>query len=921
MTGTSSQQETKTMKPSQIWLRLRHSVRAYVVSRRGAAMLIGGAFALVFMATVGASMSNYAWHEAQREELNAATRAAVSASARHLADLDVSNPGDVPDNIVEFVESAFVCGGGQGCLTNVAATIADDPTSNAKLITITGTFAPSDLWVRGNPSGNQQVGQQFSITVRANLDFERYEVALALDTSGSMNRTFVSGQSKTKMEALKEAMQAIIPAMGAPTATTPGSLMVSMVPFTSMVRVADTSANAPQSGSVPKQTRAKESYVRMLAGAVKNGAELNLAQTLAEASAAAADGNGQWVDTFHSYGVGENMGLLRSRGLPSDLLAGTDWGLQGGRHMEDISSQRPEDGDWEFDEQDFWNGCLMARWGAYWNENARPAGWVADDPDNWPATSDAPNWSPLGARLDDTPLHLSDAPPDAGDPHSLFTAYSWPDAWVGGYADSKLQMMMAWMLDKKGRIGGQWLRNTDDRSGYNHWKRVFGGGHVGCQKTPILPLTKDVAEVQSAIANLKPSVNIRSTYLNYGSIVQTYLVRGVVWGLRTLSPLWKNVWPIDDAVPRPGVSCVPGDAGGCEPLLRKSLILVTDGANYVGRFQPSRTADDFYPSIGRNWGPPWESSNDPARLSGIDPLCSHGAKTRTDNRVVGLRKYWDAWKLRDETAFNNYFKNNGEPGLLNPNTGKLDTDVAVEAVGDILKIAFNPPASDPNPDPRIGAIRGVLARLTPWELFRGEPLAAGQGFAFDKLMALNDPNNPSSPSNVEGFAGRPTQTLGHCRPTSPFGPYGGWDEQILVSSSTTSYPPVRDAAPFSVSVSSGIPAHVTNYGEPQDYRHYNSGHGRPHPLTQQMLARLDRWFLEACKIVGQRGVRMHAVYIGRTSRQYQLREVNLLEQCVDSAGGDPNARDVLVTPNANELDQAFKSLFAVNRRLQIDIVN
>ena len=98
----------------------------------------------------------------------------------------------------------------------------------------------------------------------------------------------------------------------------------------------------------------------------------------------ARDTVGHWVDSFHSYGTGDDMGPLVSRDLP-DFLAPADWNLRRSE-SEDVSGQVPSPGTWNVEGGDFWNGCVMARWGAYWDPAARPVFWDSGDPDNWPAS-------------------------------------------------------------------------------------------------------------------------------------------------------------------------------------------------------------------------------------------------------------------------------------------------------------------------------------------------------------------------------------------------------------------------------------------------------------------------------------------------------------------------------------------------------
>ena len=65
---------------------------------------------------------------------------------------------------------------------------------------------------------------------------------------------------------------------------------------------------------------------------------------------------------------------LWARSLPQDLLDDRDWNLRRTGVVVDVSRQAPSldtgagPGRWVVDDEDFWNGCVMARWGAYWDE-------------------------------------------------------------------------------------------------------------------------------------------------------------------------------------------------------------------------------------------------------------------------------------------------------------------------------------------------------------------------------------------------------------------------------------------------------------------------------------------------------------------------------------------------------------------------
>ena len=63
----------------------------------------------------------------------------------------------------------------------------------------------------------------------------------------------------------------------------------------------------------------KERYVRMLAGTADSRSAL---------LAAARARSGHWVDTFHHYGAGSNLGPFQEQTLPANLLNNQDWNLR-----------------------------------------------------------------------------------------------------------------------------------------------------------------------------------------------------------------------------------------------------------------------------------------------------------------------------------------------------------------------------------------------------------------------------------------------------------------------------------------------------------------------------------------------------------------------------------------------------------------
>ena len=841
--------------------------RAFLSSTDAGGMAISLALVLSFVASTGALMTNYAWREAQWEELEASQRAAVAA----LGPLLGENAADssVAERLVEYVEALQP---GFEATTPTITRGADDVVS----VTFGGTYTVDDIWGGGSGGGIEIAPN----TVRVKFEHERYEIAMALDVSYSMGCATgceILGDDGPirKLDALKKAMEAATDALRTSTQNTPGALAVSVVPYAALVNVADTATAG--------ETTAKLRYLRMLAGAQTSDAPLTKAQLLAAARDDAAIGMGQWVDTFHGYGVGADMGPLRSRGLPADLLNDIDWNLRRRNVAVPVGDQfaraDPTDRIWTVDDEDFWNGCLMARWGAYWNPAGRPQEFAINpvDPAYWPYKTDVAGWSPAAPELDDVPVHLSDEPPDRSNPHTLFTAYSWPDAsiavpdddtgpaWDAGSADHWLQVAMARLLDTGPRgtqVRGHLLTDLE-LAGHNHWNRPGGGGHGGmCPGTPITPLTDDIATVQSAIANLAgvdlplaPDPHL---------VGATYLVRGLVWALRTVSPLWEPVWKVEDVSgrPRPGRSCAPGETGpSCDPLLSKSILLVTDGQTNIGTAGntglPEQVQEDEIP--------PWRYF--------LDPVC--GVATRAT-----LPLYHAAWSLTTPNEFNAQFANNGASALTADRRFDVQQNNNAPAA---LSDAFTWPTH------HTGFPGSALADFTPWELFRGPETSAPRKtgpyqVATDMLMGTT------------GLRGRPTRLTGYCRPVVPFGPYGGMGDHVLIGEDDTKIlPPVPNVGPFRIPET-----------PPSAFRDLNV-------VYDTNNDQLNTWFFDACRLAGQRGVRVDAIYIGERS---SAAEIAALERCVDAAGGDPSTDEVYVTPSAEDLKRSFERIFSVRRNLR-----
>ena len=795
-------------------------------------MLIGGSLAMLVMATAGGMVTNHGWREAQREEIDGALRAGVSAAAHFMRGDLTKVEEDIKERVAGFMRGLL----GDITIANDDITVDHDFATNQTTIRVEGNaaFAFSSLWGTGTSSLESLKGEYVIVA----LDVSQYEFALALDVSKSMGSK-PTGWTVTRLDALKATIRTIAQTVDAVSQTNPGIVTLSLVPYANAVNVADTSGAS--------QTAAKERYVHMLTGAEYS------TQTSRNTEA-------HWVDTFQTYGTGGNMGPLASRSLP-DFLAVADWNLhQPG--TEDVSSQAPTVGTWSFEGEDFWNGCVIARWGAYWDPAARPAAWDPSDTDNWPAKTTVSGWEPGSTGIPDLPLHLSDAPPDASNPSTRFTAYSWPDARINGLADGALNDVLIKTLDPS---------YDPARFGYlsfpasgNHWhlRALDRGGSLYCPEAPIVPLTDDLTALQAAD---------HYDFVDWHSRAywgQTFLHLGIVWGLRTLSPLWSDVWNTKSASgdDLPRTPCLDGGTTqGCSPFVEKAIIIISDGANYFGQPRRGRRASGFQPGTAITGNPDFRYTT-----------CS-GDFYRTE--------YETAMTAGDAATF---------AGSFDVDANGVFTAAGMSAVLDGFQ-AVHPTVW--SLDPSIPADRVIidahrilwenaLKDMTPWQLFRG--------YDDDSPTKTTDATDALADSaNQFGFQGRPAQNGHYCRPTSPFSAYGRPEDLVRVGDSQ----PVSDAAPFSV------PAWLTS--------------SPTRDLQDPITDRLDDWFREACSIAGQRGVRIHAIYIGDDTQSWSQAPIALLEECVDRGyGGNPVVAEVHATPTEQELKDTIEDIIDIRRTLR-----
>ena len=699
--------------------RVAQAVRDFALCRHGGAMLYSGAVAIGLLTTMGATMTNYAWHEAQNAELRSAMRAAISTTAQLLPRVTESAVEEMIRERTAAVLAGLVEGLG---IDKDDITIAYDAATRIIRITIGGqaTIRYDTLW-----GADTNAGQGAALpneTVAVTVDIDRYEIAVAADVTRSMASQFGT-PAVVKMTALQDAIDAAIDIVESRNLETTSSMTMALVPFGHVVNVADTSGAG--------ETADKRRYAHMLGGAA--------------VGTAGVDGTtGHWVDTFHHYGAGGAMGPLLEQTLPI-FETPANWDLRQ-TMAPDVSTQAPAVGTWNVNGDDFWNGCVMARWGAYWNVDARPAAWDPNDASNWPASGDVNGWTPASTALTGEPFHLSDAPPAMADPNTRFTAYSYPDSRIGGPADARLEAILYETLHPND-VDGTLINQLANYRGDNNWAhrgRASGGdGSAYCPANAVLPLTDAVATLRASataletLGQLRVGMNTRSG--------GTYLHLGVVWGLRTLSPLWRDVWSATDAAgaARPLTPCATGETGThCQSDVEKVILLVTDGSN------------DF-PPRGGGWGPvnearPNENPGQPAQ-----------AYCAMLENIDGAASYNDIFDTQDSTVFDAEFDLDG--------AGTFTGAKLTPLINAITRIV-DPAAS--NADKMNWAT--ALSGETPWQLFRGDG-----GFA---------DNLPGASLNL---GGRPVFNGYACRLTSAFGPYGRVDDSVQVGGD-----PVADVAPW-----------------------------------------------------------------------------------------------------------------------------
>ncbi len=146
------------------------------------------------------------------------------------------------------------------------------------------------------------------------------------------------------------------------------------------------------------------------------------------------------------------------------------------------------------------------------------------------------------------------------------------------------------------------------------------------------------------------------------------------------------------------------------------------------------------------------------------------------------------------------------------------------------------------------------------------------------------------------LSSRPT-LVGHiCKPTSLFTVYGRVGDFVEAGDVGA----VAGQSPFEYASMSSLANAVT------------ISNANATAIQQEMKSRMDDWLVEACRIAGVRRVRIHAISIGNAKQQ----AIDVLEQCVDAAGGDRDEDEVYLVPTTEAIRDTIVNLFAVRRNLR-----
>ena len=271
-----------------------------------------------------------------------------------------------------------------------------------------------------------------------------------------------------------------------------------------------------------------------------------------------------------------------------------------------------------------------------------------------------------------------------------------------------------------------------------------------------MPLTDDLQTLQAA-----NNYQVVQDHSKTGG-GQTFLHLGIVWGLRTLSPLWRDVWDTQsvsgEALPR--TPCESGGTTlGCSALAKKANVIISDGENWFGRTPLGRSFGSY------ERGTP-VAANPAFATSSCDGVVSSG---RYPDSLLATA-YRTAMSAETPAAFANGFD--------------VDSDGTFSATGLAAVLdgfqAFHPTTSglDPNVLADQLVINAYRARwenaldgMTPWQLFRGyDHRLTTQTDATDVLMTASNWFEVRRPSGQEQALLQASQAVQRIWPGGRTGP-------------------------------------------------------------------------------------------------------------------------------------------------------